>query len=82
MVTDEPRAAWRCGFNLVELGTSPAAVQRSCGAPETTRQVVFADDLGEHVIDVWSYQPQGSAVRILKFDNGALISVEVLGTAR
>ena len=82
MLSEEPRAIWRCGFNTVQLGTSPATVQHSCGAPETARQVVFADERGEHVIDVWSYQPPGSAVRILKFENGSLISVEAVGSTR
>lgn len=71
----DPRAVWHCGFNTVQLGTSAAEVQRGCGAPETMRQVVFADEQGEHVIDVWSYQPPGAPVRILKFENGALISL-------
>ena len=82
VLTDDPRAVWHCGFNPVQLGTSPAAVQHSCGAPETARQVVFADEWGEHVIDVWSYQPPDSQVHILKFENGALISVEAVGPAR
>jgi len=79
--TDE-RQVWHCGFFPVLLGMSPVTVQRNCGAPETTRQTVYGDDRGEHVIDVWSYQPRDAQVRILKFENGALISVVPVGPAR
>ncbi len=82
LVTDDPRSVWHCGFNAVQVGATSAAVRRSCGAPETMRQVVFADEQGEHVIDVWSYQPLDSQVRILKFEAGSLISVEAVGPAR
>ena len=78
----DPRQVWHCGFFPINLGISPVVVQRSCGAPETARQVVYGDDQGEHVIDVWSYHPPDSAVHVLKFDNGALISVEIVGPPR
>jgi len=57
-------------------------VQRKCGAPESTRQVVYGDGQTEQVIDVWSYLPRDSQVHILKFENGALLSVEAVGPAR
>jgi len=82
LVSVDPRALWHCGFTPVMFGQSPAAVQRSCGAPETTRQVVYGDAHGEHVIDVWSYQPKDSQLRLLKFENGTLISVEAIGPSR
>lgn len=54
-------------------------VQRACGPPATAKQVVYQAADGERVIDVWSYQPASSAVRILKFEDGALVSLRAVG---
>jgi hypothetical protein len=78
----DPRAVWQCGFTPVLIGESSAVVKQHCGAPETARQVIYGDARGEHVIDVWSYQPRNSQVRILKFENGTLLSVEAIGPSR
>jgi Protein of unknown function (DUF2845) len=74
-----PDQVWQCGTQLVVLGETPAMVQRSCGPPATAQQVVYQAATGEQVIDVWSYQPVGAAVRVLKFEDGALVSLRAVG---
>jgi hypothetical protein len=74
-----PDQVWQCGAQLVVLGETPAMVQRACGPPATAQQVVYRAASGERVIDVWSYQPVGSAVRMLRFEDGALVSLKAVG---
>jgi hypothetical protein len=74
-----PDEVWQCGTQLVVLGETPATVQRFCGPPATAQQVVYQAAAGERVVDAWSYQPAGSAVRILKFEDGALVSLGAVG---
>jgi hypothetical protein len=76
---ENPDQVWQCGVQLVVLGETPAMVQRACGPPATARQVVYQSATGEHVVDVWSYQPTGSPVRMLRFENGELVSLKAIG---
>jgi hypothetical protein len=73
-----PDQVWHCGTQLVVLGETPAMVQRACGPPATARQVVYQAAAGERVVDVWSYQPAGSAVRMLRFEDSALVSLKAV----
>jgi hypothetical protein len=73
-----PDQVWQCGTQLVVLGETPAMVQRACGPPATAQQVVYQAATGERVVDVWSYQPPGSAVRMLRFEDGALVSLKAV----
>ncbi|HEY3666937.1 MAG TPA: hypothetical protein VGL19_13080, partial [Polyangiaceae bacterium] len=63
----------------VVLGETPAMVQRACGPPATARQVVYQAATGEHVVDVWSYQPPGAPLRMLRFEDGELVSLKAVG---
>jgi hypothetical protein len=77
--TNQPRPSLAMRVQLVVLGETPAMVQRACGPPVTAQQVVYQAASGERVVDVWSYQPAGSAVRMLRFEDGALVSLKAVG---
>jgi len=78
-----PAQAWRCGTQLVTEGDSRYAVQQACGKPDYAERYPAGHSSGFGPIGavrVWYYNGgPGSLVRILRFREGELDSIETGG---
>ena len=78
---------FRCGTWLVQLGETPGAVQRKCGAPEWTsrRQEWRGNGQGATtiVVDEWVFNfGSGKFMQLATFENGRLVSTTPLDYGR
>lgn len=89
LATALPAAAMRCGSQLVTIGDHAAEVLAKCGEPLTVdRWELLRQTSGffrfksweQVVVEEWVYN-QGSSrfMRVLRFENGRLVSEETAG---
>jgi hypothetical protein len=69
----------QCSGVYVATGDHQDDVFRACGEPTSTRRVVYATRDAEVVVEVWSYERPNTARRTLRFENGVLTSIDVVG---
>ena len=64
-----------CAGSLIQLGDTQDRVVRLCGAPSSARQWLFKWTGKPGVLDMWRYERYGSFPRMLRFENGVLVSI-------
>jgi hypothetical protein len=69
----------QCSGVDISPGAPQGFVLDACGAPSATRQVIYATQRGEQVIDVWSYARPNAVTRTLRFEGGILTSIDTVG---
>jgi hypothetical protein len=72
----------QCSGRYVVPGDSQDSVFQACGAPTATRQVVYATRDAEQVVVVWTYESANTVTRTLRFENGVLTSIGLVGPLR
>lgn len=70
----------QCAGGDVTEGAPQEYVLGACGAPVSTRQVVYMTSAGPRVIDVWTFERGHALTRTLRFENGVVTSVDTMHT--
>lgn len=68
----------QCAGGDVSAGAPQDFVLASCGAPASTRQVVYMTSAGPRVIDVWTFERANVTTRTLRFENGIVTSIDTV----
>jgi len=67
-----------CAGTLIQLGDTPDRVARLCGAPLKATHWVNRWHGKIGVLDMWSYERNGSFPRMLRFEDGVLVSIAAI----
>jgi len=68
----------QCAGGEVSDGAPQDFVLSACGAPASTRQVVYTTSTGPRVIEVWSYERLNATTRTVRFEGGVVTSIDTV----
>jgi hypothetical protein len=68
-----------CGGTLIALGDTPDRVLHLCGGPTSAKHWLLKWQVKGRTLtgslDIWRYERYGSLPRLLRFENGVLVSL-------
>ena len=67
-----------CAGTLVQLGDTPDRVLHFCGAPASARHWELKWRGKVAILEMWRYEQYGSFSRMLRFENGVLVSLAAI----
>ena len=71
-----------CANEVILLGAPQDYVLAACGPPTSSRQVTYAMRTGLRVIDVWAYERADGTHREVRFENGSVAAIDMLGALK
>jgi len=67
-----------CAGTLIQLGDTQDRVFSRCGEPTGARHWVLRARGKTSILDLWRYERYGSFPRLLRFENGVLVSLSAI----